>query len=89
MIEEATLFVFYSLPNDYWSYDQFPKDWKWIGKGNTFPVGCKKIPTFTHEEQFSGPVETQKEMIMSLNQTFKKLEKEKKIGFFKIQKTYE
>lgn len=86
---DETLFVFYKLSSKcYWNYRKFPNGWKWIGSGYTTPINSKEDIKYTHEEQFSGTVETKKEMITFLEQTFKKLKEENSIDFFKIKQTY-
>ena len=86
---DKTLFVFYKLfTNSYWTYNNFPSGWEWIGSGRTTPIGCKMKEKYTHEEQFSGPVENNDEMILFLEKTFNQLKKDKVVEFFKIKETY-
>ena len=86
---DTTLFVFYKLiSNCYWSYNNFPNRWKWIGSGRTTPIGSKMKKKYTHEEQFSGPVENNDEMILFLEKTFNQLKQENVVECFKIKETY-
>ena len=82
-----TLFVFYTSPTKYWKYEEFPSGWSWIGSGRTKPVGSEQVLKYTNEEQFSGPPQTQKDMIQFLEHTFEKLKEEKAIESFKIKET--
>lgn len=86
---DKTLFVFYKLfTNSYWTYNNFPSGWKWIGSGRTTPIGCKMKKKYTHEEQFSGPAENNDEMTIFLEKTFNQLKEDKLVEFFKIKETY-
>ena len=86
---DKTLFVFYTFAQkSYWTYNKFPNGWKWVGSGRTTPICSNVKEKYTNEEQFSGPAENNDKMVIFLEKTFKKLEEEKIIKFFKIQENY-
>ena len=88
MIEEKTLFVFYTLQQSSkgWEYDKLPKGWWWVGAGSTSPVMTKpenKLK-YEREEQFSGPAETKQATIQYLDSVFTKLKQEGAVKIYKI-----
>jgi len=89
--EEKVVFVFYTFFDKEtpasWSYSKFPNGWHWIGSGQTSAFGEKKM-IYENEEQFSGPKETQQEMITYLTRFFNKLKQKNYVKLFKIKKSY-
>lgn len=98
---ESVLFVFYSFKNDKyssWCYDDLPEGWIWTGTGSTCPFDekgreqfIKKHPRaeyFSREEQFNGPLETQKITKEYLEAFFNKLKFDNIIKIFKIRDSF-
>ena len=88
---EKVIFVFYTFFDTKepasWSYSKFPKGWWWVGSGRTVAFGEKKI-MYENEEQFSGPKNTQEQMITYLTTFFNKLKDKKYIKRFTIKKSF-
>jgi hypothetical protein len=96
--ESATLFIFYSLTDNYkphfWAYSEKVMDetgWEWVGSGNVNPLGELYAPNspYTREEQFSGPIETREIMRSYLGSVLYNLQSLGVVFRYKISKYFD